>query len=72
MSSAYRIVHPDAVPDHYAGTDVPGEFRRLTDELEAEQLALTLIRVPPTPTSSRARATAMPSSRSSTSSCAAR
>jgi mannose-6-phosphate isomerase-like protein (cupin superfamily) len=45
--SAYRIVHPDDVDDQYAGTDVPGEFRRLTDALEAEQLAATLIRVPP-------------------------
>ena len=26
---------------------MPGEFRRLTDALEAEQLAATLIRVPP-------------------------
>ena len=26
---------------------MPGEFRRLTDALEAEQVAVTLIRVPP-------------------------
>ena len=45
--SAYAIVHADEVPDHYAGTDVPGEFRRLTPELGCEQLAVTLIRVPP-------------------------
>ena len=32
--------------DAYAGTDVPGEFRSLTDALGAGQLAATLIRVP--------------------------
>ena len=42
----FAIVHPDDVKDHYAGTDVPGEFRRLTDALGAEQLSATLIRVP--------------------------
>jgi quercetin dioxygenase-like cupin family protein len=45
--SEYSIVNADDVEDHYAGTDVPGEFRRLTPALEAEQVALTLIRVPP-------------------------
>jgi mannose-6-phosphate isomerase-like protein (cupin superfamily) len=45
--SDYTIVHADDVEDHYAGSDVPGEFRRLTDALGTEQLALTLIRVPP-------------------------
>ena len=44
--SDYAIVAPDDVRDHYAGTDVPGEFRRLTDALGCEQLAATLIRVP--------------------------
>ena len=43
----YAIVDADEVPDVYAGTDVPGEFRRLTDTLQCEQLAVTLIRVPP-------------------------
>ena len=43
----YAIVNPDDVRDFYAGTDVPGEFRRLTEALGAEQLAATLIRVPP-------------------------
>ena len=33
--------------DVYEGSDVPGEFRRLTDALDCEQLAVTLIRVPP-------------------------
>ena len=45
--SDYAIVDPDQVEDHYAGTSVPGEFRRLTPALGSEQLALTLIRVPP-------------------------
>jgi mannose-6-phosphate isomerase-like protein (cupin superfamily) len=45
--SDYAIVDPDEVQDVYQGTDVPGEFRRLTDALECEQLAVTLIRVPP-------------------------
>ena len=45
--SEYAIVAADDVDDHYEGTDVPGEFRRLTGALESEQLAVTLIRVPP-------------------------
>src|SRR4051794_26777608 len=45
--SAYAIVDPDDVQDAYADADVPGEFRRLTDALGCEQLAATLIRVPP-------------------------
>jgi mannose-6-phosphate isomerase-like protein (cupin superfamily) len=45
--STYAIVRADDADDHYAGTSVPGEFRRLTPALESEQLALTLIRVPP-------------------------
>ena len=43
----YAIVAADDVKDHYAGTSVPGEFRRLTEALGSEQLAVTLIRVPP-------------------------
>jgi quercetin dioxygenase-like cupin family protein len=43
----YAIVDPDDARDYYEGTDVPGEFRRLTNRLGAEQLAVTLIRVPP-------------------------
>lgn len=42
----YAIVDPDAVDDPYAGTDVPGEFRRLTGALGCDQLSVTLIRVP--------------------------
>jgi quercetin dioxygenase-like cupin family protein len=45
--TAYAIVDPDDVDDPYDGSDVPGEFRRLTDALRAEQLSATLIRVPP-------------------------
>ena len=47
MGDAYSIVHADEVDDVYAGSDVPGEFRRLTEPLRAQQLAVTLIRVPP-------------------------
>ena len=45
--SDYTIVGADEVRDFYAGSDVPGEFRRLTEALGAEQLSLSLIRVPP-------------------------
>jgi mannose-6-phosphate isomerase-like protein (cupin superfamily) len=45
--SDYTIVRADDAADEYAGTTVPGEFRSLTGDLGAEQLALTLIRVPP-------------------------
>jgi mannose-6-phosphate isomerase-like protein (cupin superfamily) len=45
--SDYSIVRADDVDDYYAGTDVPGEFRRLTDSLGCDQLSITLIRVPP-------------------------
>jgi mannose-6-phosphate isomerase-like protein (cupin superfamily) len=45
--SAYAIVDPDEVADVYEGSDVPGEFRPLADALRCEQLAVTLIRVPP-------------------------
>jgi mannose-6-phosphate isomerase-like protein (cupin superfamily) len=45
--SGYSIVQADDVRDVYAGTDVPGEFRPLTQALQGEQLAASLIRVPP-------------------------
>src|ERR671938_1898483 len=45
--SDYAIVNADDVADVYAGTSVPGEFRPLADALGGEQLAVTLIRVPP-------------------------
>jgi mannose-6-phosphate isomerase-like protein (cupin superfamily) len=44
---SYTIVRADDVEDVYEGSDVPGEFRPLTKALGCEQLALTLIRVPP-------------------------
>jgi mannose-6-phosphate isomerase-like protein (cupin superfamily) len=43
----YAIVAATDAEDSYAGTDVPGEFRRLTEALGARQLATTLIRIPP-------------------------
>ena len=45
--SDYTILNADDAKDYYADSDVPGEFRRLTDGLGAEQVAVTLIRVPP-------------------------
>lgn len=45
--SDYTIVDADNVLNAYDGTDVPGEFRRLSVALELEQLGATLIRVPP-------------------------
>jgi mannose-6-phosphate isomerase-like protein (cupin superfamily) len=47
MPDGFAIVRADEVDDAYAGSDVPGEFRKLTDALGAEQLSVTLIRVPP-------------------------
>jgi mannose-6-phosphate isomerase-like protein (cupin superfamily) len=43
----YSIVRADEAEDAYADTDVPGEFRSLKEALGAQQLAVTLIRVPP-------------------------
>jgi mannose-6-phosphate isomerase-like protein (cupin superfamily) len=43
----FAIVRADEVENPYDGSDVPGEFRALTDALGAEQVAVTLIRVPP-------------------------
>jgi mannose-6-phosphate isomerase-like protein (cupin superfamily) len=45
--SEYAIVDPDKVENPYDGSDVPGEFRSLTEALGCEQLAVTLIRIPP-------------------------
>jgi mannose-6-phosphate isomerase-like protein (cupin superfamily) len=47
MDGDHAIVRADDVVDYYAGTDVPGEFRPLTEALGSEELAVTLIRVPP-------------------------
>ena len=43
----YTVVRADDVKDEYEGTDVPGEFRSLGEALGAQQLSITLIRVPP-------------------------
>jgi mannose-6-phosphate isomerase-like protein (cupin superfamily) len=45
--SDYSMVRAADAEDAYADSDVPGEFRSLTDGLGAEQVALTLIRIPP-------------------------
>ena len=47
MPDGFAIVSADDVENPYDGTDVPGEFRRLIEALGAEQVAVTLIRVPP-------------------------
>ena len=47
MADDYSIVRADEIEDPYAGTDVPGEFRSLKNSLGTEQVAVTLIRVPP-------------------------
>jgi mannose-6-phosphate isomerase-like protein (cupin superfamily) len=44
--AGFAIVEPDDVENPYEGSDVPGEFRSLTDALGCSQLAVTLIRVP--------------------------
>jgi mannose-6-phosphate isomerase-like protein (cupin superfamily) len=44
--SGYTIARPRDVEDAYAGSDIPGEFRSMKRALDAEQLALTQIRVP--------------------------
>jgi mannose-6-phosphate isomerase-like protein (cupin superfamily) len=46
IMSDYTIVSADEVKDFYEDTDVPGEFRRLTKAINAEQLAISLIRIP--------------------------
>jgi mannose-6-phosphate isomerase-like protein (cupin superfamily) len=46
VTPSYSVVRADDVGDVYAGSDVPGEFRSLSDTLHSEQLAVTLIRVP--------------------------
>jgi mannose-6-phosphate isomerase-like protein (cupin superfamily) len=43
----FATVDPDEVENPYDDSDVPGEFRSLSDALGCEQLAVTLIRIPP-------------------------
>jgi mannose-6-phosphate isomerase-like protein (cupin superfamily) len=45
--SDYSIVRADDVADAYADSGVPGEFRSLKGALDADQVAVTLIQVPP-------------------------
>jgi mannose-6-phosphate isomerase-like protein (cupin superfamily) len=45
--SDYTIIDPGDADDVYEGSDVPGSFRPLGDACGAEQLALTLIQIPP-------------------------
>lgn len=45
--SDYSIVKADEAEDAYADSDVPGEFRSLSDALGCEQMAVTLMRIPP-------------------------
>jgi hypothetical protein len=66
-----RIVNAFDAEGDYAGTDVPAEFRRVTDELRSEQVAVTLIGVSPH-CFEQGAATATTRSRSSTSCRAAR
>lgn len=43
----YAIVKASEAEDAYADSDVPGEFRSLTEALGCGQVAVTLIRIPP-------------------------
>jgi mannose-6-phosphate isomerase-like protein (cupin superfamily) len=45
--SGYAIARADEVDDAYAGSEVPGEFRSFKEALGCEQIAVTLIRIPP-------------------------
>src|SRR4051812_47043533 len=54
--SDYAIVDPDEVDNPYDGSDVPGEFRNVTEALGCEQPAGTLTRAPPPADSERGRA----------------
>jgi mannose-6-phosphate isomerase-like protein (cupin superfamily) len=47
VSDDYTLITVDDVKDHYAGTSVPGEFRWLAGALGTEQVAVTLLRIPP-------------------------
>jgi mannose-6-phosphate isomerase-like protein (cupin superfamily) len=45
--SDFKVVAAAEVENPYDDSDVPGAFRSLTESLGAEQLAVTLIEVPP-------------------------
>lgn len=44
---AYKVITVTNIPDIFAGTNVPGEFRSLTSALGSKQLAVTFIHIPP-------------------------
>jgi mannose-6-phosphate isomerase-like protein (cupin superfamily) len=46
-TTEFAIVNPDDAENPYDGSNVPGEFRSLTEALGCDQLAVTLIRIPP-------------------------
>jgi len=43
----HRVVDPAEVANWHEGTDVPGDYRPLTEALDARQLAATFVEVPP-------------------------
>jgi hypothetical protein len=43
---SYAVVDPGAVADLHDATDIPGEFRPLTEALDTRQLAVSFVRVP--------------------------
>jgi mannose-6-phosphate isomerase-like protein (cupin superfamily) len=43
----YSVVDPAEVHNWHEGTDVPGDYRPLTEALQARQLAATFVEVPP-------------------------
>ncbi len=53
--SDFTIVNADEVDDAYADSDVPGEFRALSEALGTEQVAVTT-----TPTPRRSRTSGRP------------
>ncbi len=46
-SADYTVLPTEDVKDYYAGSEVPGEYRALTDALGSEQVALSFVRIPP-------------------------
>ena len=46
-NTEFAVVDPDDAENAYEDSDVPGEFRSLTKSLGCDQVAVTLIRIPP-------------------------
>ncbi|MBV9803371.1 MAG: cupin domain-containing protein [Solirubrobacterales bacterium] len=46
-NTEFAVVDPDDAENAYEDSDVPGEFRSLTESLGCDQVAVTLIRIPP-------------------------